>query len=1052
MVVNHNIPALTTYNTVNRTNSALEKSIQKLSTGLRINSAADDAAGLAISEKMRAQVNGMDRAVSNAQDGISMIQTAEGALNETHSILQRMRELAVQAANDTLTSQDRGYIQLEIDELRDEVTRIGNTTQFNKKKLLNGDAAVLWSSDDLETKAIVNGGLRSIDQFGQKVVTEGNYRIKARALSGQGEVQKSDIFRIKHDVSPWYATVDSTSGIAASDKQKAPEIKGGGTYTVTGDVLSADDGDQAASVTRASHVGGGGDFTYALSATDKLNDNYDLKFTVTKVDKENDTVQLTYTGTRIGKDGKAAKDPIEGTITLDATTKKSITLQAADGSDPAITLDLTKAAADDADKYKVGEEFVFNINASAIAEKDSLVTISGTPESGNMADHKYTINNAAMTNSTAEFKVSYVETDPKNPDVMQIQEGSVYLTTNKKFVDNAKDSTWVTYRKNVDIPEDKDPAWMTSNVTKVMSAELSENMPTGGYYTASTGDVASAAGAGKVTSLGDKALPDNTFRALAANPAEASGYLKLTVKTITLNTSDPVEPENHEIEFEGVFFGTGKDGKAYMGETATISGIKGDNTDVAVTVGAKLGSIRLTGAQIAALAEGQEFYYAIQGNDTADTSIHTTLNGAGANASQVLDSRRPDYVLDKSTAKATIVTPFSTEGANVDFSKLDWSKTSKDFGTMVIEAEGTFEDLKSKTPVVSFNWGAETTAKIKSSIGEVGGSNTRLYDLEKFWDSQGVFMLNEPQTLTLTQGDGKQATVTLYKDDTLGSMAEKINNAIANDLGQAKYVDDASKFATFVDKGTEADTSESVTGTMLIRTVVPGAQGVIRFSGDENIINALSLNTIQNAEESKYTVSIEDAHSGKTVVNQTQVTGNKLVGKLNPNVDVVFDATAGITAEWNNETKKYEMKFSDEANETVLHLTDNTTVFQIGANEGEDMGVHIGDMRAEALGLNRVLVTDRESASHSITLIDNAIDKVSTQRAKLGAYQNRLEHTINNLNTASENITAAESRIRDTDMAKEMMNFTKLQIMLQAGTSMLAQANQLPQNVMALVR
>ena len=120
MVVMHNIPALSAYNTVNRTSSSLQKSIQKLSTGLRINSAADDAAGLAISEKMRAQIRGLDRAVSNSQDGISMIQTAEGALNETHSILQRMRELSVQSANDTLTQQDRSYIQLEIDQLREE--------------------------------------------------------------------------------------------------------------------------------------------------------------------------------------------------------------------------------------------------------------------------------------------------------------------------------------------------------------------------------------------------------------------------------------------------------------------------------------------------------------------------------------------------------------------------------------------------------------------------------------------------------------------------------------------------------------------------------------------------------------------------------------------------------------------------------------------------------------------------------------------------------------------------------------------------------------------
>ncbi|MDR1874665.1 MAG: flagellin, partial [Synergistaceae bacterium] len=177
LIVNHNIPALQSYNAVNSTSNALQKSIQKLSTGLRINSAADDAAGLAISEKMRAQVRGLDRAVANSQDGISMIQTAEGALNEVHSILQRMRELSVQAANDTLTQQDRGYIQDEVNQLREEITRIGNTTQFNKKKLLDGSAAALWSSDKMTTRAIINGGLRQIDAFGQKASIEGNYKI-----------------------------------------------------------------------------------------------------------------------------------------------------------------------------------------------------------------------------------------------------------------------------------------------------------------------------------------------------------------------------------------------------------------------------------------------------------------------------------------------------------------------------------------------------------------------------------------------------------------------------------------------------------------------------------------------------------------------------------------------------------------------------------------------------------------------------------------------------------------------------------------------------------
>ncbi|MDX9916835.1 MAG: flagellin [Gudongella sp.] len=138
MRINQNISAMNTYSRLTSANTAKSSSLAKLSSGLRINKAGDDAAGLAISEKMRGQISGLNQAAKNAQDGISLIQTAEGALNETHSILQRMRELAVQAANDTNTDSDRLEIQKEIDQLATEITRIANDTQFNERNLLDG--------------------------------------------------------------------------------------------------------------------------------------------------------------------------------------------------------------------------------------------------------------------------------------------------------------------------------------------------------------------------------------------------------------------------------------------------------------------------------------------------------------------------------------------------------------------------------------------------------------------------------------------------------------------------------------------------------------------------------------------------------------------------------------------------------------------------------------------------------------------------------------------------------------------------------------------------
>ena len=140
--INTNVAALNAHRQLSMNDDNLSKSLQRLSSGLRINSAADDAAGLAISQKMEAQTRGLNQAQRNAQDGISVLQTAEGALSTTQSVLQRMRELAVQAANDTLTTADRSNISTEMGQLSSELDRIATATDFNTKKLLDGTQAV----------------------------------------------------------------------------------------------------------------------------------------------------------------------------------------------------------------------------------------------------------------------------------------------------------------------------------------------------------------------------------------------------------------------------------------------------------------------------------------------------------------------------------------------------------------------------------------------------------------------------------------------------------------------------------------------------------------------------------------------------------------------------------------------------------------------------------------------------------------------------------------------------------------------------------------------
>ncbi len=746
MRVYHNIPALFTYNALNSTNESLQKSINKLSTGLRINTAADDAAGLAISEKMRAQVRGLDMAVRNAQDGISMIQTAEGALNETHSILQRMRELAVQAANDTLTANDRQVIQSEIDQLKEEVDRIASTTQFNKKKLLDGSASVLWSSDKLETKAFVRGSLRQIDQFGQKAAAEGNFKITIEATPGQGQIQKSDIFKVKHEISTSISTNISTNFI--NDVSVDPAATG-----------SFDAGEYRVELTRTGNTVAAalyyGDSATAL-ATASVTSN---------------TAEFTTTN---------------GTITVDLDPD----VLASIGEEGPVTQTFTYAP-----------NLVENVDDDGeILATESPITITGVVPAG-----QYELNAASASTNNVTFT-------------------------------------------------------LTLNGSKMGSAALDTF----------SNSITFTVGAGKI-----------------------------------------------KVEFK--------------------SGVEFDGKSVTFTV----------------------------------TPQNTTIN------------------------------------------------------------------------------------PITAEVGDVAPSWASLRDIDRFWDANGKFLLEDPQTITMIQGDGNKATVTLYATDTIGDVVEKLNSAIRDQLGQGQYVSDenADNFVTYVNEGAEdPNTPEAVAGTIVIRSVVAGKNGEISFTGDEDVLKALSLSQIQASKENVFSVNVSDAHSGQPVAQNVSVTGNLLIGIVHPNVDVEFDAMADVAVSWNETTKQFELANAAGTYETSLHLADNSTVFQIGANQGEDMGIDLGNMSVRSLGINRVLVTDRDSAARSITIIDGALDKVSNQRAKLGAYQNRLEHTINNLTTASQNLTAAESRIRDLDMAQEMMNFTKLQILMQAGNAMLAQANTLPQAVLQLLR
>lgn len=411
----------------------------------------------------------------------------------------------------------------------------------------------------------------------------------------------------------------------------------------------------------------------------------------------------------------------------------------------------------------------------------------------------------------------------------------------------------------------------------------------------------------------------------------------------------------------------------------------------------------------------------------------------------------------------------------------------------------------------------ETVTDSDGNTTEVSIKDTRireatLADMKAFTDSSGISLLDKPQTITITQGDSQSTTITLYSSDTLADVAEKLNTAIADDLGQGKYTDNKENFCTIADgtpgtseavrdeaqvyrtvykreydsatrtfgelilddngdpqeisisdlkdySGTELkDLTESMKAgmttkaTLLIRSAVAGNVGRLTFTADnEELIKALGLSTIQQAADNVFTASVYDSHSGKIIADKVSAAGNTLNGVLGPNASIEFDSMANVAAKWDDGSKRYILSSESNAYTTTLHVVDRSTSFQIGAGKGEDIYINIGDMRAEALGLSKVDVTTRTNASRSITLLDAAINKVSVQRSKIGTYQNELEYNANSLTQTSLHMQQAESRIKDADMATEYMEFVKFQILNNTGSSMLTQAQQNAQSLMSVL-
>jgi len=1002
MRINQNVSALNAYRNMVMTDNRLNKSLERLSSGLRINRAADDAAGLAISEKMRGQIRGLNQAMRNAQDGISLIQTAEGALNETHSILQRMRELSVQAANDTLTSSDRVEIQKEITQLTNEIDRIANTTEYNTKKLLDGTTSALVSSDKLSTKIFMRDGLRVIDQFGQKAVGGGNYKLKIEATPGLGQVQKTDIMKVKHAGSG-ATEINAESGITAFSTTNLFSD----TYTVdTVDIAAIQDQKVLGGATYQQDTSNGyGLLNRATTATTAYNAS--MVFEVTAIHSAAATNQITVTI----KSHQYNKT--NGTYTYHEVGSQTLTTNDLDQSgvvgvgDVALGVGLRLA---DKNHFTVGDKFSLDVIAAEESGDDKVAIRNGGTET-----REVVLATGEWDDTETNIKSFWL-----NGDTGEVRSSEVKVTFGT-FAERPVVENFVAGAGITGVDADDLPASMNYRITGL---------------TVSAGYSAAATNVEAIYSQANKTLVS------------------------TASTTSSTATVNAQLLFEVVGIDGNNVRLRVFGDVLTVAGAETAlDRNITITAGtanqdintgnqinAGLGATYLNAANAADWTVGDRFTINVSPGDPTDNDDDVLLINRqyrDAEGSPLADTSLTRVVnLDDADA-----TDFVYRAYELD------SQTGEFYNTQISLTRGAVEATSATFQTNAANAVTHTTGL---AIGDIAMSDSKIYDIDRFWDASGNFLVENPETITLIQGDGKSTSFTIFKTDTIGDIETKLNNAIHDGLKQSEVGGTSEdSYARYVAKGQKVeDGFFSVEGTYIIQSAITGKDGEITFVGNDQVINALSLTTIRQATDSLYEVTVTDAHDSDNVIaDKVKISGNMLIGKVHQNVDVKFDAMAGIKFGSEVEGGFSEFKWSKDTAEytTYVHLADNTQVFHIGANPLQDIGASIGNMRSEALGVNNILVTNRAAANSAIATIDSAIGKVSSERSKMGALQNRLEHTINNLGVSAENLTAAESRIRDLDFAMEMIEFTRNQIMMQAGTSMLAQANMKPQSVLMLL-
>ena len=928
MRIQHNIPAMSAYRNYTNNTNALSKNLEKLSSGYKINRAGDDAAGLAISEKMRAQITGLKAAQKNVKDGTSLVKTAEGAMQEIHDMLNRMDYLATQSANGTYQNNvDREALQKEVTALKDEINRIADSANFNGIKLLDGSL----SSQNLtaegvkaSTKSIVEG----------LTINDG--------VNGGGTKAEATI-----DVSSLFGTGD-TLAIKFSDTSLG--TSGTKTLTFGTEITGTTAEEQAASIQDA------------LSKDANIAQQFEVKVDGTKVTLTNKEEGSTKTYV----DEITVNDAKFDLGTKDGTTSKpgavGATGMTVAGWETLFGSGTTGAGTD----VHVGDVVRFHFKGANDEDLYTEITVTDKMKGNSIEE--------TTTNIVAELnKASFIDSDTTVADESLFAVKDFFtVAANKK-----KDGT------------------AAHGAIQVTAA----NGATGKF------------------ALGDVEIK----RAGAATFTTVNG----SGKTSTAGTSAGTDPKN-------IYATTGATGNFTAGDKFNVSGTLSDGRSFNI-----------------ALEAGKDFNI---GNSLSD-SLANIVTKLGSSDLKVTLTGGEEVTADKIFGSGKeIVVAKNAANTGLTFTSQKDGLLAKGFAggvTNVYVEAGPAAAVKSTTTKGTDPSAAVSSFTFKDGVGygtaiTVGG---KTYELVK--DVRDV--TNRSNEAVVVENPSDLSDVSKVAK----SFADAINEVATKGLADPADAE----YTAAADGATVKITTKAVGSdvkAMEITTPYGDEVPTVSFKFDPSMVKAGSYMTISDGTNSntyEFVKKGEKASSGRTAIEVSDFDkiDAKAMGDAFANVakgatvEVADDGTVTITAnEAEGSIPKLNVSFYDGKGGLKLQLGDTS-------HEYNQLKVSINDMHTSALGINDLDISTQEGAQAAIDVVKNAINYVSDVRGGLGAIQNRLEHTSNNLSVMAENIQDAESSIRDTDVAEEMMSYVKNNILVQSAQAMLAQANQLPQGVLQLL-